>query len=202
MRTSIRSLRHPDPHTHPGGKLDRARAGRGRAQGALALVVIGAVGILGCPSAFQSSGGSGGASTSGPGGSGGGPASSTGSSSNASSASASTSSSGKPSTSSSSSASGGVDAGALGPLVTITHPGTDPRQKGKSIPFVGAGVDPTDGMLSGNALVWTDSKEGQMGTGSPINWTPTQLGSHTITLTGTDSLKYSATDTVTFDVIP
>jgi hypothetical protein len=56
--------------------------------------------------------------------------------------------------------------------------------------------------LSGNALVWTDSLEGKFGTGDPVNWAPTMLGSHTITLTGTDSLNYSATSTVTFNIVP
>lgn len=97
---------------------------------------------------------------------------------------------------------GGADGGVLGPTVQLLHPGADPRKKGVSIYFHGSATDPTDGMLSGNALVWTDSLEGQFGTGDPVNWAPNVLGLHVITLTATDSASYSATDSVTFAVIP
>jgi hypothetical protein len=190
MRTSIRGLRFPAP---------------------LAAAVIVALAAISCGSgssglftsteSSSSGAGAGGASTSatGSGGSGGEAASSTASSSGGGSTSSSTGSS----TTSASSSSGGVDAGPLGPTITILHPGGGvDRKQNVSIYFHGTGVDPTDGMLSGNALVWTDSLEGKFGTGDPVNWAPTMLGAHTITLTGTDSLNYSATSTVTFNIIP
>lgn len=102
----------------------------------------------------------------------------------------------------SSSSGGGVDGGMLGPTATILHPGGDPRPKGVSIYFHGTGNDPTDGPLSGGALVWTDDLEGQFGTGDPVMWAPTVLGPHVITLTAKDSLGFSATDTRKFKVIP
>jgi hypothetical protein len=50
----------------------------------------------------------------------------------------------------------------------------------------GAAYDADDGVLTGTALQWTDSAQGALGSGSPltVNLNP---GSHTITLTGTDS---------------
>jgi hypothetical protein len=97
----------------------------------------------------------------------------------------------------------GIDGGALGPTVTILHPssGVD-RTQNVSIYFHGTATDPTDGTLNGSALVWVDSLEGQFGTGDPVNWAPTQLGSHTITLIATDSLNYSASASVTFNIVP
>jgi hypothetical protein len=87
--------------------------------------------------------------------------------------------------------------------VTILHPGAGvDRKVNVSIYFHGTASDPTDGMLSGNALVWTDSLEGKFGTGDPVMWAPTMVGSHTITLTATDSLNYSANDKITFNVVP
>jgi hypothetical protein len=97
----------------------------------------------------------------------------------------------------------GIDGGADGPTVQIFHPagGVD-RTVNVSIYFHGVATDPTDGILSGSSLVWIDSLEGQFGTGDPVNWAPTKLGSHTITLRATDSKNYTATATITFNVIP
>jgi hypothetical protein len=97
----------------------------------------------------------------------------------------------------------GIDGGALGPTVQILHPGAGvDRKVNVSIYFHGTATDPTDGTLSGNALVWLDSLEGQFGTGDPVNWAPTRVGSHTITLRATDSRNYTATASITFNVIP
>lgn len=67
-----------------------------------------------------------------------------------------------------------MDGGSLGPTVSILHPGAGvDRSVNVSIYFHGVATDPTDGALSGSALVWTDSREGQFGTGDPVNWAPT-----------------------------
>ena len=52
--------------------------------------------------------------------------------------------------------------------------------------LAGAADDPDDGALTGAALQWSDSAQGSLGSGSPL---VAQLspGSHTITLTATDS---------------
>jgi hypothetical protein len=87
--------------------------------------------------------------------------------------------------------------------VIILHPGAGvDRVVNVSIYFHADATDPTDGTLTGSALVWTDSLEGQFGTGDPVNWAPTQTGSHTITVTATDSLGYTATASVTFNITP
>jgi hypothetical protein len=97
----------------------------------------------------------------------------------------------------------GIDGGPLGPTVELLHPGGGvDRPVNVSIYFHGAATDPTDGMLTGKALVWTDNLEGQFGTGDPVNWAPTKVGAHVIMLTGTDSLNYSAAATVSFNITP
>ena len=50
----------------------------------------------------------------------------------------------------------------------------------------GGAYDPDDGFLSGKALQWSDSAQGALGSGSPLPVT-LKPGSHTITLTATDS---------------
>ena len=160
------------------------------------LALVAAVGM-----AFIGCGGTG--STDGAGGSGSSSTSAAGMGGGAVSSSASSTSSGSSASSGSGSSGSGVDGGALGPVVTILHPGSGvDRKVNVSIYFHGTGVDPTDGMLTGNALVWTDNLEGQFGTGDPVNWAPTKVGAHVITLTGTDSLNYSSSDMVMFNIVP
>jgi hypothetical protein len=76
------------------------------------------------------------------------------------------------------------------------------RKVNVSIYFHVSATDPTDGPLTGTAIVWTDSLEGQFGTGDPVNWAPTVTGSHTITVRVQDSLGFVATDSITFSVTP
>ncbi|AHG87655.1 glycoside hydrolase family 18 [Gemmatirosa kalamazoonensis] len=59
--------------------------------------------------------------------------------------------------------------------------------QGASVTFTGAGTDPEDGALSGASLVWTSSINGQIGTGTSFSTTTLSAGTHTITLTATDS---------------
>jgi hypothetical protein len=96
-----------------------------------------------------------------------------------------------------------VDGGALGPTVTILHPGAGvDRKVNVSIYFHGSATDPTDGTLTGSALTWIDSLEGEFGKGDPVNWAPTKTGSHTVTLRSVDSLGYGASDSITFNITP
>src|SRR5215475_8085594 len=133
----------------------------------LVLLATAAMVIVGCGTSGSSSG-SGGSSASNAAtssASGSGMASST---SSVASSSASSSASGAGGMSAQSSGSG-VDAGPLGPTVQILHPGSGvDRKVNVSIFFHGTATDPTDGTLSGNALVWTDNLEGQFGTGDPV----------------------------------
>jgi hypothetical protein len=52
--------------------------------------------------------------------------------------------------------------------------------------------DQEDGVLAGEALVWTDSVDGLLGTGEE-RWAPLSPGRHTVTLTATDSEGKTAT---------
>lgn len=89
------------------------------------------------------------------------------------------------------------------PVASINHPGdgeTRLRSDG-AFPFVGAATDPQDGALSGAALVWTSSLDGQIGTGATFNYNPS-LGTHVITLTATDSTSKQGTDSITITMQP
>ncbi len=87
------------------------------------------------------------------------------------------------------------------PVATINHPGDgEMRAVNASIPFIGVGTDAEDGALTGSALVWTSSLEGQIGTGEMFNKSLTQAGLQVITLTVTDSDGNQGTDSVTLDM--
>jgi chitinase len=87
------------------------------------------------------------------------------------------------------------------PVATINHPGDgEIRNVNEDIPFVGVGTDVEDGALTGAALVWTSSLEGELGTGTMFDLALTQAGMHVITLTVTDSDGNQGTDTVTLDM--
>jgi hypothetical protein len=74
------------------------------------------------------------------------------------------------------------------PTVSITAPAQGATfQLGQPVRFSGSGNDPEDGALSGSALVWTSSLDGQIGTGASFDHSGLSLGAHTITLTATDS---------------
>ena len=71
--------------------------------------------------------------------------------------------------------------------IVITSPVTGAVQPAsKPVYLSGAAYDPDDGVLAGAALQWSDSVQGNLGTGSPLS-VYLQPGSHTITLTATDS---------------
>ena len=59
--------------------------------------------------------------------------------------------------------------------------------QGAAISFTGSSSDPEDGALSGAALVWKSSRDGQIGTGTSFTKSNLTVGTHTITFTSTDS---------------
>ena len=86
------------------------------------------------------------------------------------------------------------------PLAAITLPATNASfAQGVSVSFTGTGTDAEDGTLTGASLVWTSSRDGQIGTGTSFSTTTLSVGTHTITLTVTDS--QGAHDAATITVI-
>jgi hypothetical protein len=74
------------------------------------------------------------------------------------------------------------------PEVQITAPAANatffPAQQ---VVFEGSAYDREDGELSGASLVWSSSKDGQLGTGSIVSTVNLTTGTHEITLVATDS---------------
>lgn len=65
-----------------------------------------------------------------------------------------------------------------------------------SIIFSGTGYDTEDGALSGSSLVWKSNVDGQIGTGTSFTNSSLSVGTHTITLTVTDSGGLTGSDSV------
>jgi hypothetical protein len=87
------------------------------------------------------------------------------------------------------------------PTATITSPANGTSfAEGATITFSGSATDPEDGDLTGSALVWTSSRDGQIGTGTSFTRNDLSEGTHTITLTATDSDGGSGTADVTITV--
>lgn len=71
----------------------------------------------------------------------------------------------------------------------------------ETITFRGRGEDLEDGKLTGSSLVWKSSIDGQIGVGEEFSRDNLSLGSHTITLTATDSEGLSGEDVVMIDIL-
>jgi len=86
------------------------------------------------------------------------------------------------------------------PVVEIWHPSDgETRAAGSAIPWIGSGTDTEDGALTGASLVWTSSLDGVFGTGENFG-APLSIGSHLITLTGTDGDANTGTDSISIRV--
>ena len=82
------------------------------------------------------------------------------------------------------------------PTATISEPANgNSFLTSDIISFNGSGSDNEDGSLSGGSLVWTSNIDGQIGTDESFSKV-LSAGSHTVTLTATDSEGATGTDSV------
>jgi subtilisin family serine protease len=82
------------------------------------------------------------------------------------------------------------------PVASITSPANNALfPQGSAVAFAGTGTDPEDGALTGSSLVWTSSRDGQIGTGASFVTSSLSVGTHTITLTSKDALGATGTAT-------
>lgn len=86
------------------------------------------------------------------------------------------------------------------PTATILSPanGSD-FTTGETISFQGFGTDPEDGTLTGGALVWESSRDGQIGTGGSFSRSDLSNGTHDIRLIARDT--QGAADTAAVSVM-
>ncbi len=88
------------------------------------------------------------------------------------------------------------------PIANITSPSTDSTYNHNNyLEFTGTGYDSEDGWLSGVSLVWISNKDGQVGTGNTITTNSLSGGTHTISLTVTDSVNTSNTATISLIIL-
>jgi hypothetical protein len=87
------------------------------------------------------------------------------------------------------------------PTVTITSPANgSTHEQGASVSFTGSATDAEGNSLTGTALVWTSSRDGQIGTGVSFTKSNLSVGAHTITLTATDGQGQSGTAHVSITI--
>ncbi len=87
------------------------------------------------------------------------------------------------------------------PTASITSPSDGGTYtEGDTISFSGTGNDAEDGTLTGSSLVWTSSIDGEIGTGTSFTRSDLSVGTHTITLTATDSEGATGSDSVSITI--
>jgi Tol biopolymer transport system component len=87
------------------------------------------------------------------------------------------------------------------PVLKIISPADGAEfTEGDPITFQSSAIDPEDGSLTGSALVWTSSIDGQVGTDESFTRSDLSVGTHTITLTATDSDGNSSSASINITV--
>ncbi len=87
------------------------------------------------------------------------------------------------------------------PVVTIISPlAAAELYAYQNITFNGTAVDPQEGTINGTSLVWTSSKDGQLGTGEAV-YKNLSLGDHVITLNATDAEGFVGSAQVNVTVV-
>jgi formylglycine-generating enzyme required for sulfatase activity len=89
--------------------------------------------------------------------------------------------------------------GNLSPTAIISSPTDNSTfNSGQNISFAGTGSDPEDGTLPASAFVWTSSLDGEIQTGrKSFSISSLSAGTHTITLTVTDSSETKGNASIT-----
>ena len=84
------------------------------------------------------------------------------------------------------------------PAVRIESPAANAHYiPGQPVALIGQAMDVEDGALTGNALQWTSSLSGALGTGQMLHVTDLPEGLHTITLTAQDNGGHRVEKSVT-----
>lgn len=87
------------------------------------------------------------------------------------------------------------------PVATIHSPAAGSIfRRGDPIVFIGSVVDAEDGILTGNAVVWSSIRDGQLGTGTAFVLDSLTAGIHTIILLAVDRGGAKGLSTVTITV--
>lgn len=89
------------------------------------------------------------------------------------------------------------------PQVTINSPVNGSQLAENAwVNFSGSALDPEDGILPGDSLVWSSDKDGVLGSGLELVTRPLSLGTHNITLKATDSTGKTAATGIILTVTP
>jgi hypothetical protein len=87
------------------------------------------------------------------------------------------------------------------PTVKISSPANNASfAQGASVTFTGSATDPEDGALTGASLVWTSPSSSMTTAGATFTTSAIPVGTHTVTLTATDSKGATGSATITVTI--